>query len=251
MNELVSIITPTFNSKEQITETYNSILSQDYTNWEWLVTDDCSTDSTVELLLDISARDKRVKVFVNEINGGAAVSRNKSIGNSSGSYLAFLDSDDLWEENKISSQLEFMKKDAIDFSFTPYEIVDKDGASSGKFVDTHLSCPVNYNDMLRKKATLGCSTVMLRRAAFKDLTMPLLRTGQDYALWLKLLKGGVEAHIMPTVLSKYRILPGSISRNKLKKARRQWEIYRVVEGLDYFTAIECFSYYAVRAIFRK
>ncbi|MCV5225296.1 glycosyltransferase family 2 protein, partial [Escherichia coli] len=79
---------------------------------------------------------------------------------------------------------------------------------------------------LKKKATLGCSTVILRNNVFKDISMPLLRTGQDYALWLKLLKQNQRAYLLNEVLSQYRILPNSISRNKIKKSKRQWEIYR-------------------------
>ena len=105
--------------------------------------------------------------------------------------------------------------------------------------------------MLRKKATLGCSTVMIRRAGFNDLLMPLLRTGQDYATWLKLLRTGEKAYILNEVLTSYRILPNSISRNKFKKAIRQWQIYRDVENLSFSMSFVCFFFYAYRAVFRK
>ncbi|MDW1921145.1 hypothetical protein R7P76_12080 [Vibrio sp. 736] len=81
--------------------------------------------------------------------------------------------------------------------------------------------------------------------------MPLIRTGQDYALWLKLLKLGAKAYPINKVLMQYRIVPGSISRNKFKKAKRQWEIYRKIERLSLFNAMICFSFYAWRAVFRK
>ena len=105
--------------------------------------------------------------------------------------------------------------------------------------------------MLKKKATLGCSTVMLRRNAFDDITMPLLRTGQDYATWLKLLKTGQNAYPLIDVLTQYRILPNSISRNKVKKAKRQWQIYREVEKLSLYKSAVSFCFYAWRAVFRK
>ncbi|EKO3471167.1 hypothetical protein NTE06_004272 [Vibrio fluvialis] len=81
--------------------------------------------------------------------------------------------------------------------------------------------------------------------------MPLIRTGQDYALWLKLLKEDSFAYPLSKVLTRYRIMPNSISRNKIKKARRQWQIYREIEKLSLFISIECFIYYAYRAVFRK
>ena len=116
---------------------------------------------------------------------------------------------------------------------------------------SHLNGYITYENMLRKKATLGCSTVMLRRASFRGLSMPSLRTGQDYATWLKLLRTATNAFPLTDVLTQYRILPNSISRNKIKKAKRQWQIYRQIEELSLIKSTECFIFYAWRAVFRK
>jgi len=247
---LVSIITATFNSEVEILITYVSIKKQSFSNWEWLVTDDCSTDDTFNILESISRVDKRVKIFKNKINSGAAVSRNNALKYASGEFIAFIDSDDTWESNKLERQLSFMA-DKIDFSFTAYDLINEQGESLNKIVDASQSGEFSYEDMLKKKATLGCSTVMLRRSAFEDITMPLLRTGQDYATWLMLLKNGRKAYLFNEVLTHYRIMPNSISRNKVKKARRQWQIYREVEKLPFTKSIICFCFYAWRAVFRK
>ncbi|WP_332396279.1 glycosyltransferase family 2 protein [Vibrio metschnikovii] len=247
---LVTIITATFDSEEYILDTYKSIQSQTYSNWEWVVTDDCSSDNTLLLLEHIESNDSRVTVLQNKENSGAAVSRNRSIKIARGEFIAFIDSDDIWDPNKLEEQLEFMGED-IDFSFTAYELIDGSGNNLNKSVDSTQVGSFSYNDMLRKKATLGCSTVMLRRSAFDDLTMPLIRTGQDYATWLKLLKTGKRAHVINKILTKYRILPGSISRNKVKKAQRQWQIYREIEKLGVFESIVNFGFYACRAVLRK
>jgi teichuronic acid biosynthesis glycosyltransferase TuaG len=250
-SHFVSIITPAYNCSSYILETYNCLSSQTHSNWEWIVTDDCSSDDTIVILESISEKDSRVRVFKNSENSGAAESRNKSIVNSSGDFIAFLDSDDLWLPNKLETQLNFMDKYNVDFSFTAYSIVDAAGTKTGKVVDTHLEQPITYIDLLKKKATLGCSTVMLRKNSFDDLTMPLIRTGQDYALWLKLLRKHSMAYPIPQVLSSYRILPNSISRNKVKKAMRQWQIYREIEKLSFISSMIYFSFYAYRAVFRK
>ncbi|WP_338564491.1 hypothetical protein [Erwinia sp. E_sp_W01_6] len=139
----------------------------------------------------------------------------------------------------------------INFSFTSYQLITLDGHPLNKIVDKNQIAPLSYHDMLKKKATLGCSTVMLRRSAFTDLSMPLIRTGQDYGLWLKLLRNGAIAYPLNKVLTKYRIVPNSISRNKFKKAKRQWEIYRSIEGLSIAYSAYCFMFYAWRATFRK
>ncbi|EHK9055082.1 glycosyltransferase family 2 protein [Vibrio vulnificus] len=247
----VSIITPAYNAENYIFKTYNFIRQQTHMDWEWLVTDDQSTDNTLSILNDLSKSDIRVRVYTNSKNSGAALSRNNSIKYVSGEFVAFLDSDDTWLPSKLSKQIEFMEKNSVDFSFTAYELISEDGNSLGKNVDTHLTEPVSYEEMLRKKATLGCSTVMIRRSAFDDISMPLIRTGQDYGLWLKLLKTGAKAYPLPEVLTQYRILPNSISRNKLKKAKRQWQIYREIEKLNLLKSFECFFFYAWRAVFRK
>lgn len=246
---MVSIITPTFNAEKTIIETYNSINAQTCRNWEWLVTDDCSTDSTWSILSKIAQSDNRVKIRKNHVNAGAAFSRNESLKRVSGEFIAFIDADDIWVPDKLTKQLDFMG-DTIDFSFTAYETIDENGMALGKFIDKGHTGSFGYEDMLRKRATLGCSTVMLRRNAFSEIVMPNIRTGQDYALWLKLLRTGKKAHLLSESLTKYRILQNSISRNKFKKALRQWEIYRKIERLSLFESIECFFWYAVRAVAR-
>ncbi len=251
VSKLISIVTPSYNSEEFINQTYLSIKNQTYINWEWLVTDDCSTDGTLKLLRGFSKNDSRVKVFVNVSNSGAAVSRNNSLDNATGEYIAFIDSDDLWMPEKLSVQLKYMMGDSLSFTFTAYQLISEGGQELGKTVDTFITGGVSYEDMLKKKATLGCSTVMLERCAFNDLKMPLIRTGQDYALWLKLLKTGQVAFVVNTVLTSYRISPNSISRNKVKKACRQWQIYREIEGLSLMHAIVSFGFYAYRAVFKR
>lgn len=247
---LVSIVTATYNSSQEILETHQSIFAQTHSSWEWLITDDCSSDNTFEIITGLSEQDARIRVFRNEVNSGAAVSRNNSLRHAKGEFIAFIDSDDVWAPDKLDKQLDFMGE-TVDFSFTAYELINELGVLMNQTVDANQNGAFDYEDMLRKKATLGCSTVMLRRNAFSDLSMPLLRTGQDYATWLKLLKTGKKAYLLNEVLTSYRILPTSISRNKVKKAKRQWQIYREVENLPMIKSAVCFCFYAWRAVFRK
>ena len=248
----VSIITPCYNSQNYLDKMISSIVSQTFDSWELIVVDDCSTDKSINVIKKFLKKDNRIKFFKLTKNSGAAVARNNSINNSKGKYIAFIDSDDLWEMNKLHEQLFFMKDNNIHFSFTAYIIIDDNGNSTGKTVDSSQTGSFSYKDMLAKKATLGCSTVMLNKKTFEDLlNMPLLRTGQDYAFWLKLLKNtNQEAFILPIAFTQYRINPKSISRNKLKKAKRQWAIYRNNENLNFVTSLYYFCFYAFRAVFR-
>lgn len=246
----VSIITATYNSENEILKTYESIKHQSFTNWNWFITDDCSSDNTREIIDSLREQDSRVHVFKNEVNSGAAVSRNRSISESNDDFVAFIDSDDVWDPDKLRRQLNFMGEH-IAFSFTAYNLINEFGEPMNQTVDANHTGAFDYEDMLRKKATLGCSTVMVRRKVFSDLNMPLLRTGQDYATWLKLLRTGEKAYLLNEVLTSYRILPNSISRNKFKKALRQWQIYREVEELPIIKSCVCYSFYVWRALFRK
>lgn len=246
----VSIITPCYNSCKTINETYESICKQDYTNWEWLVTNDASTDSSLNILLDLSSRDSRVRVFHNETNIGAGASRNISLANATGKYIAFIDSDDLWKRNKLSRQIEFMQENKIAFCFTPFEIINKSGIYTKKIIDMNAPQQIDYFGMLSKKATFGCSTVMIDVDQIPHFRMSTLKTGQDYATWLTILKNGAKAYLLKECLTSYRIVEGSLSRNKFKKAMRQWEIYRCVEGLPILKAMFYFCFYAYRAVFR-
>ena len=250
MKGLVSIVTPSFNSSLYIVRTIQSVLNQTYKNWEMIIVDDYSLDNSVEVITKYVNEYKQIKLVQFESNKGAAEARNAAISMANGEFIAFLDSDDLWKPEKLVRQIQFMGE-KVDFSFTAYALIDQNDTNLNKTVDMSHSGSFGYKDMLKKKATLGCSTVVLRRNAFQDLNMPLIRTGQDYGLWLKLLKTGKQAYLLNEVCSYYRILPNSISRNKFKKAKRQWQIYRELESLPIGQATLYFCFYAWRAIFRK
>ena len=247
----VSIITASFNSGRFIGETYSSILAQEYTDWEWIVTDDCSTDGTTDLLDGMAASDSRVKVIKNSLNLGAGLSRNKAMSKASGRFIAFIDADDLWDPQKLSRQVRFMLAGQVGICFTSYRIICQVGRDQGKVVDQGAPASLGYSGLLLKKATVGCSTVMVDRSRIGEFVMPGLRTGQDYVTWLSILKKGVTGYLFRETLTSYRIVEGSISRNKFKKALRQWQIYRSVEKLPLGLSIFYFINYAYRAVIRK
>lgn len=246
----VSVITGAYNCSAYISEAYESLCQQTFSDWEWVVVDDASTDGTLVLLEDMARNDARVRVFTNLQNLGAAGSRNRALLEASAQYLAFLDADDKWLPKKLTEQLEFMRSTSAAASFTAYRVISSDGTSTGKVIDVTPRQKISYEQALRKRATIGCSTVMLAKSAVKDQWMPDLRTGQDYAYWLKLMRSGIVFHHLAVTLTEYRITPQSISRNKVRKAMRQWEIYRNIEGLNFLYAAWNFCFYAVRAVIR-
>lgn len=246
----VSVITGAYNCSAYIREAYESLCHQTMPDWEWVVVDDASTDDTLDFLVGVSQSDSRVRVLTNESNMGAAQSRNRALRKARGQFLAFLDADDRWLPAKLSTQLEFMRSTAAEASFTAYRIISQDGALVGKIVDKFPMQEIGYAQALRKRATIGCSTVIIARSGLENQLMPDIRTGQDYAFWLKLMRSGIIFHHLAEPLTEYRITPGSISRNKFRKALRQWEIYRRLEGLNFLYAFWNFCFYALRAVIR-
>lgn len=250
-NNLVSIITPVYNAEKFIGETIASVINQTYTEWEMILVDDCSTDKSAEIVKSFSEIDSRIKYHKLEINSGAAVSRNTALDMAKGRYIAFLDSDDLWEKNKLSLQLDFMKKNNIEFSFTDYSLITEDGESYNT-LNKAITVPkeIDYNFLLKNTIIL-CSSVIIDRSIVGDFRMTLIRAGQDTATWLSILKNGFKAYGLNENLAKYRQVKGSISSNKIKAIKRTWNLYRNVERLSLHKTIYYFSNYAFNAIKKR
>lgn len=248
---LVSVIMATYNSEKFIRESVESVFKQTYQNWELIVTDDCSSDDTIPKLDGLRQQRPNMEIRQTERNGGAAIARNCCLEAANGRYIAFLDSDDIWEASKLESQLVFMRKKKSAISCTSFRVIDMNGNDTGIAVDTGVPSVVDYWGLLAKKITCGCSTVIVDRDVVGDFRMPLARTGQDYATWLSLLRDGRKIYVLKSVLTSYRVRPDSLSRNVMVKLRRQWKIYRRHEGLSLLLSAYYFGNYAYRALNRK
>ncbi|WP_199426062.1 glycosyltransferase family 2 protein [Thermaerobacillus caldiproteolyticus] len=240
--DLISIITPAYNCSLYILDTIKSVQSQTYQNWEMIIVDDCSKDSTVEIIKNEAEKDKRIKLIELSKNSGAAIARNTAIQNAKRKYIAFLDSDDLWYPEK---QVAFMQENDIAFSFTSYRIINEDGTETDKIINVPKE--IDYKGLL-KNTIIGCLTVMLDVSKLCLVQMPNIRTRQDTALWLSILKKGYKAYGIQEPLSKYRKVKGSISSNKLKMAKQNWRMYRDLEKLNVIYASWCFVNYAWNAL---
>lgn len=245
---LISIITPAFNASKTISECYKSIFNQTYTEWEWIVVNDCSEDNTTDLLSEISRDDKRVVILNNEHNLGAAESRNVGISAAKGRFIAFIDSDDLWAPDKLEKQLHFMLKNNYAFTFSNYYLI----FDNGKHEDYHVKkdC-VTYKNIL-KSNVIGCSTVMYDTNEIGKQYMPLdSAKREDHAAWLDLIKITGRAYRIDESLAYYRVGNKSVSSNKLKMFRYQYRMYRNHEK---FGVIKSFWYTIVislNKVFKK
>ncbi|MFM5373577.1 glycosyltransferase family 2 protein [Aeromonas veronii] len=241
---LVSIIMPSYNSADTIIASIKSVQSQNYTHWELLITDDNSSDNTVSLVKDIMISDSRISIEVNDVNSGAGFSRNRSISRSNGKYIAFLDADDIWLPNKLSTQVAFMDETNSLFSYTAYQKFS-DAGLGGVIVPPPR---VTYSELLRG-SVIGCLTAMFNAEVLGRQTMPLIRKRQDMGLWLKLLKICHEAQCIPEVLAQYRTDSG-MSQNKLSAAKYQWRLYRDVVGLNLSKSVWYFGWYAINGFIK-
>ncbi|MEC2076093.1 glycosyltransferase family 2 protein [Metabacillus fastidiosus] len=242
---LVSIITPSYNSTRFIPDTINSVMAQTYENWEMLIVDDCSKDESRQLIRSFIEQDERIKLIELTENSGAAVARNTAIKAAKGKYIAFLDSDDLWVPEKLEKQIAFMEENDYAFTYTEYELMDVDGNLLNRTIN--VPSQINYKGLLRN-TIIGCLTVVVNREKTGPFEMPNIRTRQDFALWLSILKRGITAHGLQEVLAKYRLVPGSISSNKVKAAKQTWKVYRDIEKLNLTTSIISFLGYAFHAV---
>lgn len=238
---LVSIITPVYNAEEFIKETIDSVLNQTYSNWEMILINDQSPDNSKDIISSMAKKDSRIRLIDLDENSGAAIARNKGIDFSNGQFIAFLDSDDVWHSQKLEKQIEFMLQNDYAFSFTSYEIMEENGTKTGKTVNVPLK--MEYEDLLRN-TIIGCLTVMLDKNKIGEIKMVDIRTRQDFVLWLNILKRGFTAYGLNEPLAYYRKVEGSISSNKVKAAKRNWQVYREIEKLSFFKSVRVFLGYA-------
>ena len=250
MKDLVSIVVPVYKAERFLEDTIKTVKDQTYDNWELLFVNDCTPDNSVEIIKKYQKEDKRIKLFNQEKNGGAALARNRGITESQGRYICFLDSDDLWDKEKLEKQIKFMREKDCEFSFTGYEFADENGKPNGKKVQIPKS--INYKKAL-KNTTIWTSTVMLDMSKLDKETvyMPNVRRGQDTATWWKILKTIKCAYGLNEILAFYRRTNDSLSSNKIKALKRTWHLYRKVEKLNIFKSSYNFSWYCFNAVKRR
>lgn len=242
IKDLVSIITPVHNSSKTMKATLDSIRNQSYTNWEVLLVDDASSDDSVQIAKDYATLDKRIKPITLSTNVGAAQARNIAIDHARGQYIAFLDSDDRWDTDKLLIQLNFMKETNCAFSFTAYR------TSNGLIIKAPES--IDYAHLIANNI-IGCLTVMIDRNQTGDFKMPKLVKGEDHLTWLSIMQRGFKAYGLNQVLATYTVGNNqSLSGNKAKAAKRQWHNYRHVLGFGLLKSVKYFIQYVYYS-FRK
>lgn len=247
---LVSVVMPLFNGESYVREAIDSVLAQTQADLELIVVDDCSSDASARAVA--SYADPRIRLLSHERNKGAAQARNTAIAAARGRYIAFLDADDVWLPHKLEEQIGFMETAHVGMCFTAYETIEADGAHRN-----YVRVPdrIDYRGFLKNTVTCSHTVVFDLTRVERAWVMAPLRSGYDYpedmATWLQVLKHGVVARGLNTVLAKNRKHDRSRSANKVAAVRRTWNQYRRGEGLGALYSAYCLFWQLFHAVLKR
>ncbi|MEF2483652.1 glycosyltransferase family 2 protein [Vibrio mimicus] len=238
----VSIVMPAYNAEKTISNSIYSVIRQTYKNWELLVVDDSSNDATSSIVQEFQKKDIRIRYIKNEGKRGVSSARNVGISLASGVYIAFLDSDDTWEDKKLELQINAMQQGSFNVSHTSYNKVSLSGVTIGHVRAKRL---VTYKDML-KYNHIGNLTGIYNASAIGKVYQNVIGH-EDYDMWLRVLSKsdsiGVDAS-----LANYLVQSGSLSANKFLSASWHFNILKRECSKNIFKVFFYFSYYILNAI---
>lgn len=246
-NNLVSIITPEYNSEKFISETIKSVQNQTYQNWEMIIVDDCSTDNT-KSIIDSFRQDNRIKFHQLNKNSGTGITRNKALSLATGRFIAFLDSDDLWKPEKLEKQVDYMLLHNKPFTFCFYDSINEKGESLHKTIEAPLN--LKYKQLFWSNL-VGNLTGIYDTDYFGKIEISSSRKRQDWMLWLTILKEIREAKPIPESLAVYRVRDNSLSASKSSLLKHNYNVYRHFHKLNPVTAATCMMRFLFTHFFIK
>ena len=237
---------PTYNCGNFIGETIDSVIAQIYENWELIIVDDCSTDNTEEIVNVYRKKDSRIKYKKLATNSGAAVARNRGIELADGKYIAFLDSDDLWQPKKLDTQIKFMNNNAYHITCTSYNKIDEEGNSLNKIISAKAKS--NYDGIL--KTCPGNSTVIYDAEVLGKFKISDIKKRNDYVMWLQVIKQAKFLYGIEECLGSHRIRKNAISSNKISLIKYHWTVYRKIENLSVVKSVYLILYWIIATVFK-
>ncbi len=232
-NPLVSIVITYYRKKKYIRKTLLSILNQTYKNYEIILVYDDANKTDLKLIQNLLIKFKKKRLIINNKNLGVAKSRNIAVNYCKGSYIAFIDADDVWKKKKLNKQLNFMICNSYSFSFTSYAVInDKDKILSYRKVISDAK----YNSLVNSNF-IGLSTVIVEKKLFSKIKFPNLKTQEDFALWLNLLRKGYKLRHLKAILSCWRNSKNSLSSNMFQKLNDAFKLFYFYEKKNLISSI--------------
>ena len=238
----VSVIMPAYNAARYIETAIRSVLAQTFPNWELIVIDDGSKDTTVEVVEQLAREDSRITLLRNETNMGVAKTRNRGMALAQGRYIALLDSDDIWRSEKLEKQVVLAQETGADIVYCSYAIVDEYGHQ--KCDDFIVPVETDFDASL-VKSVISCSTALLTRELADTYRFDDTFYHEDLTLWLQILESGHIARGVTEVLADYRMMDGTRAANKLQSAAHRWQIYRKRLGFSVWKSAKLLMKYGV------
>ena len=245
LNPVVSVIMPAYNCEKYIAKALDSALSQKVP-LEIIIINDCSTDNTEQVILQYASKHSEIRYYKNEHNLGASGSRNRAVKLALGTYIAFLDSDDWWEPNKLQKQLQLMENTNTVLCSTARMLVKPDGTSMNKTIPVIEE--ITYKKLLRHNC-INCSSVLLLKEVALEFPMQHEDSHEDYITWLKILQKYKKACAINEPLLNYRLSASGKSGSKLKSAKMTFKVYRYM-GFGIVKSILCFCSYAIHGVIK-
>ena len=248
--EKVSVIMPLYNCEKFLKYSVASVQNQTYSDWELIIVDDASTDNSLQRARFLAQEDKRIKLLYMYKNSGVSACRNLALKHSSGRYVAFLDSDDLWSKYKLEHQLSFMRSNDISLSHTSFAFMDEKGmvmSRGGVNVDAVVDM-----EKYMKTTQIGMSTVMIDRDKVSDIEFPHDRIlCEDARLWMKYLREGHKFHGLNEVLLLYRVRSRQLSHNKGKMVHNTLKRYWQEKDIPAYKRLFYFANYAYNGVEKR
>ena len=246
-NNIVSVIMPCYNSASVIAQSIESVIVQTYRHWELIIVDDCSSDNSADIVKSYMKKESRIKYFKTENRSGSpSLPRNIGIEKSVGSYIAFLDSDDIWLPSKLEEQIHYMNANRLEFVYSDYEKITNEGYRSNRII--RVKSATSYWDIL-ESCSIPCLTVLLRKEIVGEIRFKSVFK-EDYVFWMSILRKGIVAYNTNLVHALYRESKKSRSSDKLKMFVNQWDVLRDVEGVKLVPAIYFICIYAIKGLIK-
>lgn len=245
---LISIVMPAYNCEKYLEQAVTSVQNQTYPNWELLIIDDCSSDTTRSLMKKMVSFDKRIRIFFNKKNMGAGQTRNFGVKKATGNWICFLDSDDLWHPEKLQEQLLLMEKEPnARLFFTASAFISENGDP----IDYILHVPERISrKQLLKQNLISCSSVLIQKDLLLKYPMPGQKNiHEDFSVWLSVLSEEPYACGIDKPLLIYRKSQSSKSGNKWAAARMNWNTYRNA-GLSFAESFYYMIWYTIKGILK-
>ena len=242
----VDIVLPNYNSAPYVSETINSVINQTFKNWKLIVVDGNSNIETRKVLEKYSNH-SNINIIWLKKNKKAGFCRNLAMRNSKSDYIAFIDSDDIWEKEKLSKQLDFMIKNKYDFTYTNYiPFKNENGQNNLKEIKPEKF--FNF-DKFTKNTSIATSTMIVKRSFIGNIKFTNTKICEDYFFKCQILKKTNFAYCLSENLMKYRIRKNSLQSNKIRNLYWIWHInknYNKMGFIKNLLSIFCISINSIR-----